>query len=67
MSYNVRTMAADDGVNCWPNRKDAVADLIKRYNPAVVGLQVSLYAHTTCMHATLIAGVLHVQLVTLGS
>jgi endonuclease/exonuclease/phosphatase family metal-dependent hydrolase len=39
MSYNIRGDKPSDGVNQWEYRKERVADLIKKYNPALMGLQ----------------------------
>jgi hypothetical protein len=42
MSFNIRTSAMDaqDGENCWDNRKETVANIILNQRPAVAGLQV---------------------------
>lgn len=39
MSFNVRNSGADDGDNCWQNRKDAAAAMLNALNPDVVGMQ----------------------------
>lgn len=39
MSYNIRGDQPVDGVNQWNYRKERVADLIKKSNPALLGLQ----------------------------
>ncbi|MBS0478975.1 MAG: endonuclease/exonuclease/phosphatase family protein [Proteobacteria bacterium] len=39
MTYNIRLELATDGVNNWPNRRAAVASLIRYYAPDLVGLQ----------------------------
>lgn len=39
MSYNIRGDKASDGENQWEYRKARVVDLIKKYNPAIIGLQ----------------------------
>lgn len=39
MSYNIRGDKASDGENQWKYRKDRVVELIKKYNPALLGLQ----------------------------
>jgi endonuclease/exonuclease/phosphatase family metal-dependent hydrolase len=39
MSYNIRYDNPADGENAWENRKEAVVDLIDRYNPDVIGVQ----------------------------
>jgi len=42
MSYNIRYNNPGDGIYAWPNRKDRVANLIKYYQPALLGLQEAL-------------------------
>lgn len=42
MSYNLRYDTASDGVNQWANRRDRVADLIRRHDPDVIGVQEAL-------------------------
>jgi endonuclease/exonuclease/phosphatase family metal-dependent hydrolase len=42
MSFNIRFGAANDGDNVWPNRKQLVAETIKRYNPDLLGTQETL-------------------------
>lgn len=39
MTFNLRTANVDDGANSWPNRKEFVADLIRRRGPDIIGLQ----------------------------
>ncbi|MEX0721526.1 MAG: endonuclease/exonuclease/phosphatase family protein [Balneolaceae bacterium] len=39
MTFNIRGDKAVDGVNQWEYRKDRVADLIIKYEPAILGLQ----------------------------
>lgn len=43
MTYNIRYDNPGDGVNAWPNRKEKVVDLIKKYDPDVLGVQEALY------------------------
>jgi endonuclease/exonuclease/phosphatase family metal-dependent hydrolase len=42
MTYNIRFDNPADGINQWPNRKQKVFDLIKKYNPDVIGVQEAL-------------------------
>jgi endonuclease/exonuclease/phosphatase family metal-dependent hydrolase len=39
MSYNIRGDKVSDGENQWKYRKDRMVDLMKKYNPALMGLQ----------------------------
>ena len=39
MSFNVRNSAANDGDNCWANRRGAAAAMLNTLNPDVVGMQ----------------------------
>lgn len=39
MSFNVRTMAAQDGPNGWDKRRDLFADTIRQLHPDVIGTQ----------------------------
>lgn len=39
MSFNIRNGKAKDGDNSWPNRRALVSDVIRQYNPDLVGLQ----------------------------
>ena len=43
MSYNIRNSRANDGVNKWDNRKQALANVIIRTNPDVLGTQEVRY------------------------
>lgn len=43
MTYNIRYHNHGDGVNAWHNRKEKVADLIKKYNPDVFAVQEALH------------------------
>jgi endonuclease/exonuclease/phosphatase family metal-dependent hydrolase len=42
MTFNIRYGAADDGPNSWPNRRELVADLIRREAPDVLAIQEGL-------------------------
>jgi endonuclease/exonuclease/phosphatase family metal-dependent hydrolase len=39
ISYNIRYNNPADGVNAWPNRQAAVATLLHKYQPDLIGLQ----------------------------
>ena len=39
MSFNIRLDIASDGPNAWTHRKQMVADVIRREEPALLGLQ----------------------------
>lgn len=39
MSFNIRYGLADDGNNCWENRKSLVIDRIKAFDPDLLGIQ----------------------------
>lgn len=43
MTYNIRFNNPDDGPNAWPNRREAVNELISRYNPDLLGVQEALF------------------------
>lgn len=43
MTYNIRYDNPQDGVNAWPNRKTNVFDLIKKYDPDIIGVQEALH------------------------
>lgn len=43
MSYNIRLDTKADGVNQWGNRIEKVSDLIKKYNPDLLGVQEALH------------------------
>lgn len=43
MTYNIRLDIAVDGVNQWPNRKQKVFDLLKKYDPDIIGVQEALH------------------------
>ncbi|MFQ5628652.1 MAG: endonuclease/exonuclease/phosphatase family protein [bacterium] len=42
MSFNIRYDNPDDGENGWPNRREHVVGIIKKYAPAAVGVQEAL-------------------------
>ncbi len=42
MTYNIRFATAPDGENSWPNRKEALLDLVRRHDPDVLGVQEAL-------------------------
>lgn len=42
MTYNIRFNNPADGVNHWPKRADKVFTLIRKYDPALLGLQEAL-------------------------
>ena len=39
MSFNVRTLAAQDGPNAWDKRRDLFAETIRKQHPDVIGTQ----------------------------
>jgi endonuclease/exonuclease/phosphatase family metal-dependent hydrolase len=43
MTYNIRLDTDKDGINAWPNRKSKVFELIKKYDPDVLGVQEALH------------------------
>ncbi len=43
MSYNIRMDTKADGVNQWGNRIEKVNNLIKKYNPDLLGVQEALH------------------------
>lgn len=42
MSYNIRYDTPADGVNAWPQRKAAVAELLRQHAPDIFGIQEAL-------------------------
>ena len=42
MAFNIRYGTANDGDNSWPNRRSTVANVIKRYDPDIIGTQETL-------------------------
>jgi len=53
MSFNIRYNNINDGEDQWNNRKEAVADLIEYYNPAVLGVQEALYGQMQFLDSAL--------------
>jgi endonuclease/exonuclease/phosphatase family metal-dependent hydrolase len=47
MTYNLRFDNPKDGINQWGNRKQKVFDLIKKYNPDLLGVQEALHHQIT--------------------
>lgn len=39
MTFNIRYDNSGDGVNAWPNRRAFVADIIRKHDPDLLGLQ----------------------------
>jgi len=39
MSFNVRYGTANDGENAWPRRREALCDVIREFEPDLLGLQ----------------------------
>lgn len=42
MTYNIRYDNAGDGENAWSNRKENVCNLLKKYDPDIIGVQEAL-------------------------
>lgn len=42
MTYNIRYATEQDGVNAWSKRKNKVFDLLKKYDPDILGVQEAL-------------------------
>lgn len=42
MTFNIKYDEPRDGVNAWPNRKQKVADVIKKYEADIIGVQEAL-------------------------
>ena len=53
MTFNIRTAAGRDGDDSWPNRKDLVAETIRRASPDVLGLQEVLAEQTSFLERAL--------------
>ena len=47
MTYNLRYATENDGVNAWSKRKEKVFELIKKYDPDVIGVQEALISQIT--------------------
>jgi len=43
LTYNIRLDTTADGVNQWPNRKEKVADLLRKQAPHIFGVQEALH------------------------
>jgi len=43
MTYNIRLDTQSDGVNHWPLRATKVYDVIRKYNPDIIGVQEALH------------------------
>jgi endonuclease/exonuclease/phosphatase family metal-dependent hydrolase len=43
MSFNIRMNYQDDGINNWEHRRVYMTDLIKRYQPDLLGIQEAYY------------------------
>ncbi len=53
ISYNIRYNNPADGRNAWPQRKQAVVDLLNRYQPDLLGLQEVTHGQLTDLAAAL--------------
>jgi endonuclease/exonuclease/phosphatase family metal-dependent hydrolase len=42
MTYNIRYATEQDGINAWSKRQNKVFELMKREDPAIIGLQEAL-------------------------
>lgn len=42
MSFNIRYGTAEDGEDAWPNRRELVSDVIRGFEPHVLGVQEAL-------------------------
>ena len=42
MTFNIRFGTAEDGENSWPKRRELVFDVIRNYQPTVLGVQEAL-------------------------
>ena len=42
MTFNIRYGSANDGENAWENRKETVANTLRKYSPDIVGMQECL-------------------------
>ena len=42
MTFNIRTSNISDGDDSWPNRKELVAETIRKFSPDVVGMQEAI-------------------------
>jgi endonuclease/exonuclease/phosphatase family metal-dependent hydrolase len=53
MTYNIRFNNPDDSINAWPNRKQIVTDLIRKQQPAIIGLQEALIGQIQDINAVM--------------
>ena len=53
MTYNIRYATPSDGEDQWEARKTDVVDLIRRYQPAVLGIQEGLLSQVTYLDTAL--------------
>ncbi len=49
MTYNIRYDNPGDGINSWANRKEEVYDLLRKYDPDVIGVQEALHHQLTAI------------------
>ena len=53
MSYNIRYDNPNDGENRWDKRKQAVVDLVRHYEPLVLGIQEGLHRQVIYLDSSL--------------
>jgi len=53
MTYNIKYDNVNDTVNNWNDRKPAMVDLLKRYNPEFIGMQEVLHGQLLYLDASL--------------
>ncbi len=53
MTYNLRYANPEDGENYWEHRKESVVELIKTYQPDILGTQEGLHAQITYLDKSL--------------
>jgi endonuclease/exonuclease/phosphatase family metal-dependent hydrolase len=53
MSYNIRYNNPDDGENCWSNRKAELVDMIRFYEPDILGIQEGLSSQVNYIDSVL--------------
>ena len=53
MTYNIRYSTPNDGVNWWENRKEWVANLVRFYEPEVMGIQEGLHSQVSFLDSAL--------------
>ena len=54
MTYNLRYSTPNDGVNWWENRKEWVANLVRFYEPEVMGIQEGLHSQVRFLDSALV-------------